>query len=114
MSSDRKQVLETLRGLGVTEVVAEYSGSGDEGFIDDILFTGGTMSRKVQNQLNDFFWDMLCDSSWSGFWNGEPGGYGKMVWNIVTDKMAIHHTEYVMDEKTHDEDIIEADYEEVE
>lgn len=110
----RKQLLETLRGLRVTEVVAEYSGSGDEGFIDDIIFTGGTLPQATQNDLNDFFWDQLVDSRWSGFWDGEPGGYGKMIWNIVTDRLGVHHTEYMIESKSHDEDIIEADYEEVE
>jgi len=110
---NRKQLLETLRGLGVKSITAEYSGSGDEGFIDDIIFDGGTMDRAVQNDLNDFFWDELCNGRWTGFWNGEPGGFGTFTWDIATDKLAQNHNEYEVASISHPTEIIEADYEEI-
>lgn len=114
MSSDRKSLLALLRERQVKTVTAEYSGSGDEGFIDDIIFDGGTIERKVQNQLNDFFWDELCNGRWSGFWDGEPGGSGSFTWDIETDQLAQNHNEYEIITIEHPATIIEADYEEIE
>lgn len=104
MSSDRTEILESLRALNITKVTAHYSGSGDEGFIDEIDFEPGEPGQPMRRDLDDFFWDVLCNSQWSGFWDGEPGGYGQISWDVTTDKMKLQHTDYVRDTLEHPEE----------
>ena len=37
-----------------------------------------------------------------GFHNND-GGYGSLVWNVETDKITLHHHDYIMDEVDHGE-----------
>ena len=102
MSSDREDLLTKLRDLGITQVNCYYSGSGDEGFIDEIDFKPAEPDQPIRRDLDDFFWEEIIQMHHEGFHNND-GGYGSLVWNIETDKITLHHHDYIMDEVDHGE-----------
>lgn len=87
--TSRTELLHKLRDLRISEVVVKYSGSGDEGFIDQI-----SPNPPEVEGLEDFFWeDVIGFTSHSGFHNGD-GGFGTIVWNIETDSIRMQHNDY--------------------
>lgn len=102
MSSDRTEILESLRALNITKVTAHYSGSGDDGFIDEIDFEPGEPGQPMRRDLDDFFWEEVIQDHHQGFHNGD-GGFGTITWNIATDKITLQHNVYITDSRAYPE-----------
>lgn len=102
MSSDREDLLKKLRDAGITKVNVIYSGSGDEGFIDEINYTPLEPDDAMHRDLDDFFWEEIIQMHHEGFHNND-GGYGDVVWDIATDTITLHHRDYIQDEVDHGE-----------
>lgn len=95
--SSRTELLHKLRDLRISEIVVNYSGSGDEGWIDEI----NPNPREVEG-LEDFFWEEVIGStSHDGFHNGD-GGYGTITWNIEADSIRMQHNDYFTDVTVHE------------
>jgi len=94
--NDRQTLLDVLRAIKATEVTVQYSGSDDEGFIDEVE-CDVEMAGSLDDELRNFFWDEVIGSTqYDGFHNGD-GGFGIITWDIATDKIKMNHNAYVRD-----------------
>jgi hypothetical protein len=99
---NREELLARLKELDITQVRASYSGSGDEGFIDQIEFTPYEPAMAMRRDLDDFFWEEVIGATWhEGFHNGD-GGYGTITWDIAADKIVLQHNAYISDVKEYE------------
>jgi hypothetical protein len=94
--------------LGITHVTAEYSGSGDEGFIDDVtankLKEGEELDTdrceyfelpdELEERFKDFCYEEVLDYLHGGWMDGN-GANGKIVFNIAEKKLSIEHNAIV-------------------
>ena len=117
-----------LADLGVTGIKIIYSGGGDSGDIDDIVYTTtkeasfddiNTLNSYVENLLNlqtldDELADKIKDfanekilNDLEDWWNND-GGYGTMLIKIPSGKYEINNIIYVTDTEKfeHDGDLI--------
>ena len=108
-----------LGDLGVTGVLAIYSGGGDSGAIDDILYTTEkldgdddwaldeiddmdaysvdakflrALDQNLNDDLNDFLSQYILDEI-EDWWNND-GGYGKMSILVPSGKYKINNSVY--------------------
>ena len=88
----RNELLPQLRGLGITEVTAEYEGYGDSGNIEDVTVqpVGIALPYDLATKLGDFAWSVAYHQH-PGFENNE-GGYGELTWALETDKIDVSHS----------------------
>jgi hypothetical protein len=101
--SNRQSLLTALRAIKATEATVQYSGSDDEGFIDEIE-TDVEIDGSLYDELSNFFWDEVIGSTqYDGFHNGE-GGFGTITWDIATDKIKMNHHAYVRDSISYPEE----------
>ena len=117
-----------LADLGVTGVKIFYSGSGDSGDIDDVVYTttkeaafnnimnlsnygeGILYLQNLDGELRDDLIDFANEkilNDLEDWWNNE-GGYGVMIIKIPSGEYEITNTIYVTDteEFEHDGDLI--------
>jgi hypothetical protein len=126
--NDRTGLLLKVADLGVTGIKIFYSGSGDSGDIDDVVYT--TIKEAAFNNimnlsnhgedvlylanLNDeladkikYFANEKILNDLEDWWNND-GGYGVMIIKIPSGEYEIANTIYVTDteEFEHDGDLI--------
>jgi hypothetical protein len=88
----RETILAALRTAGITKVLCEYDGEGDEGQLEKPAFW---VSDDVEVEepdgidTQDFFYDLL-NEEYSG-WQDGNGSRGGFIWNIAEDKITIEH-----------------------
>lgn len=86
------------------KIVITYSGSGDEGYIDDIQpepkLEGLELSRELQEYLEAVAYDILEDN-WAG-WEINEGSHGHMTINVKERNVFLHHGEIVESTNWHD------------
>ncbi|MFC4670702.1 DUF6878 family protein [Seohaeicola nanhaiensis] len=100
----RGELLPQLRGLGITEVTAEYEGYGDSGNIEDVTVqpAGIELPDDLSTKLGDFAWAVAYHQH-PGFENNE-GGYGTLTWDVTADSISLDHADrYVETCHSHDE-----------
>ena len=117
-----------LADLGVTGIKIFYSGSGDSGDIDDIVYTTTkeasfddimnlnsygenllnlqTLDDELSDKIKDFANEKILNDL-EDWWNND-GGYGTMLIKIPSGKYEINNMIYVTDteEFEHDGDLI--------
>ena len=117
-----------LADLGVTGIKIFYSGGGDSGDIDDVVYTTtkeaafndimnlstygegilhlADLNGELRDQLIDFANEKILNDL-EDWWNND-GGYGVMIIKIPSGKYEIANTIYVTDteEFEHDGDLI--------
>jgi len=118
-----------LADLGVTGIKIFYSGSGDSGDIDDVVYTTtkevtfydimnlsnygqedtlylATLDGELRDDLIDFANEKILNDI-EDWWNND-GGYGVMLIKIPSGEYEINNTIYVTDteEFAHDGDLI--------
>jgi hypothetical protein len=117
-----------LADLGVTGVKILYSGGGDDGEIDDVLYTTtkevsfydiinlstygedilylADLDGELKDELTDFANEKILNDI-EDWWNND-GGYGVMLIKIPSGQYEINNTIYVTDteEFAHDGDLI--------
>jgi hypothetical protein len=118
-----------LADLGVTGIKIFYSGSGDSGDIDDIVYTTETkeasfddimnlnsygenllnlqtLDDELADKIKDFASEKILNNL-EDWWNND-GGYGTMLIKIPSGKYEINNMIYVTDteEFEHDGDLI--------
>ena len=89
----RMRLRADLMYLGVTAVTGEYNGYADSGNTDYVSVVPSTIEidNDIEEQLNDFIWDMAYQQS-PGFEINE-GAFGTLEWDVTNDKIAIEHNE---------------------
>ena len=117
-----------LADLGVTGIKIFYSGSGDSGDIDDIVYTTTkeasfddimnlnsygenylnlqTLDDELADKIKDFASEKILNDL-EDWWNND-GGYGTMLIKIPSGKYEINNMIYITDteEFEHDGDLI--------
>jgi len=118
-----------LADLGVTGIKIFYSGSGDSGDIDDVVYTTtkevtfydimnlsnygqedtlylATLDGELRDDLIDFANEKILNNL-EDWWNND-GGYGTMIIKIPSGQYEIANTIYITDteEFGHDGDLI--------
>jgi hypothetical protein len=117
-----------LADLGVTGIKIFYSGGGDSGDIDDIIYTTTkeatfnnimnlttygedllnlqTLDDELSDKIRDFASEKILNDL-EDWWNND-GGYGTMLIKIPSGKYEINNTIYITDteEFEHDGDLI--------
>ncbi len=70
-----------LRQLGLTTVTAQFDGSGDSGqfYALDVEPSSVTLADQLQNQLEDFFADLLAPG-----WENNAGSFGDFTVDVAT------------------------------
>jgi len=76
----------SLKNLGITELVAEYDGSGDSGSIETIYCEdedGNIISieSEVESKVEEMLYEVLSDN-YDYDWYNNDGGYGTVRINI--------------------------------
>lgn len=79
----REQLL-VLKGMGVKKVDVAYSGSGDEGYINDVVLTPPAEGFNT-SPLFDLLYDYL-DPAHVGDWVNNEGGFGEISIDLETGK----------------------------
>lgn len=101
---NRPSLRAALQSIDVTKVTTLYSGSGDEGYIDEVA-GDKPIGDDLRRVLFNFFWDVISSTQWNGFHNGD-GGFGEIVWDITTDRITLSHNAYVQDTITYPEETL--------
>jgi hypothetical protein len=93
----------------ITDIICEYSGSGDEGSIESVEFLSGKLdanlniSNELRDGFNNFFYDYL-EEKHPG-WEINDGSSGKIDIDVKNRMVTIVHNEYYSDSNTYtDED----------
>jgi hypothetical protein len=100
-----------LAALGVKAVEIEYSGSNDEGYVNDITATTGELSpaqklitmllpRDLEESLRESAYDVL--GRYFGGWEINEGSSGVITLNVPARDAVIHHGEIVEHQNWHD------------
>lgn len=87
---------EILKEVGIAKVVIEYSGSDDEGYINDITvesLDGASVDLELGNELYDLIRDEAYDllSSESPGWEINEGSQGHITILVAERKAFLHH-----------------------
>lgn len=114
-SSKRRIILLKLRELKIDKVNVSYSGSNDEGWVDDPTFFTGESNVKIEanvpvertywdgraentapeSELNEAVREMFEEILESGYggWEINAGAFGKFRWDIKTDDIKHVHNQ---------------------
>jgi hypothetical protein len=79
---------------GVTKVTVEYSGSGDSGQIDDVIYYnkyGETAFISEKSKIREFIGDFLYNHVLNTIedWYNNEGGYGIVTIDVMTGEIAV-------------------------
>lgn len=98
LTTDKIEILKELHKLGVTHVEISYSGSGDDGMLEDIeAFKNRkkiAMPEEVSEKVEEFAYDAL--NHHFGGWEINEGSRGNMRIDVATKKVTIDHEHYIM------------------
>ena len=82
---------EELAEAGIEKVVVEYSGSGDEGYINEIIAepVGIEYRDELYDLIRDVAYDLLEDN-YAG-WEINEGSQGEITLVVSEQKAYLHH-----------------------
>tara|TARA_R110000822_G_scaffold194731_1_gene332991 strand:- start:184 stop:552 length:369 start_codon:yes stop_codon:yes gene_type:complete len=110
----QKIELKKLKDNNICRIEIHYSGGGDDGCIEEYCFydienNSIIIKDEVFEELDDYFYSMLCENiEWD--WVNNDGGYGILNLNIETNKITIDHTQRVTEQydyKTEEPELFE-------
>ncbi len=97
MSSSLKDIVDKIRAEHptVVEVEVEYSGSGDEGFVNDVIYAFEGEPYDIEDpdlreEIENFTDDILDEKH--GGWEINEGGEGRLDIDIKACKATLHHS----------------------
>jgi hypothetical protein len=104
LNLEQKIQLKKLKDHNVEQVEIHYDGGGDDGMISDIAYYGDSGPnysgcelrsndlKKLQDNLNHYYYQILCDNiDWD--WVNNEGGFGHMVIDLLTEEVTIFHSQ---------------------
>jgi uncharacterized protein DUF6878 len=88
-------IYDQLASCGFTEAVAEYNGSGDEGYIEEINFKPriDSVPEDLWGAVREASYNILEDC-WPG-WEINEGSVGMITFDVTTRATKIHHGERI-------------------
>lgn len=105
MSYEISEEIAELKSLGIDRVRIEYSGAGDEGWINDIVglprdseTPRDEIPDGIQQTLQNWAYDILSENY--GGWEINEGSDGVIVIDIVSSKVTITHNENIVNQTT--------------
>lgn len=84
--SELRQQMLALKGAGVKKVDVAYSGSGDEGYVNDVVFTPTLGQDFDKSRLEELLYEYL-DPAHVGDWVNNEGGFGEISIDLETGKV---------------------------
>lgn len=79
-----------LAALGFTKVTITYAGSGDQGFIEDVIIEPEiASSRTMERKLRELALPLLEEHY--GGWENETGASGEIVIHVDAGKTFLNH-----------------------
>jgi hypothetical protein len=93
----KNSIIPKLTELGVTRLTVNYSGSGDEGSIDeiDVEPEGLALPHELEEQISDLADEFLYSEH--GTWGDGDGATGTIVIDLVEGKIINEHGWYFTD-----------------
>ena len=104
LNLEQKIQLKKLKDHNVELVEIHYDGGGDDGMISDVAYYGDECEKeqkrelrsndlkKLQNNLDHYYYQILCNNiDWD--WVNNEGGYGHMVIDLLTEEVTIFHSQ---------------------
>ena len=94
-----------LVDLGVKSIIVNYSGSGDSGQIDEILFQDSEDNETTQEVYSDVR-DIIEKRSYDLLnpiedWYNNEGGYGQIVIQVPSGEYTIENNIYITETETY-------------
>ena len=97
----KKELLQKLDGLGVTNVDVEYDGSGDSGSVESVTATGRglgataeiTLPEELRQACDDAAVECLEEKGID--WYNNDGGFGHFYIDVVAKTCKLEHEERV-------------------
>ena len=91
------------KDAGAVKIGIEFSGSGDEGDIDDIIcyedddyteLDDKVFTIQEDNKLKDYIYTILSNTvGMYGDWINGEGGYGTLYWNIMDNTYNVDYVQ---------------------
>lgn len=98
---------DALQELGIESVKITYSGSGDEGYIDEIETTPETEAVQYRNdhyeEIENEAYSIL-ENKWPG-WEINEGSHGAITVNVKERKAVLHHGHNIMTTEWQDSEV---------
>jgi len=103
--SNKKTIFQTLlelKDLNIYKILIEYSGSGDSGGIDNVIYLDKNNDEiegieenypKLNDELRDYVYDLLQDVE---DWYNNEGGYGTVTIDLINNSYNIDNHIYYM------------------
>jgi hypothetical protein len=82
--------LGVLQKMGVKTVDVAFSGSGDEGFVNEVIYSPAIPKEMAANFPESTFQDLLydyLDPAKVGDWVNNEGGFGEIQIDVATGKV---------------------------
>jgi hypothetical protein len=83
-------VLLALKARGATRVSSEYSGSGDDGKLQQLVVAGTRATAEERNTI-EWYFDELLQWRYSG-WENSEGGQGEFEVDLTCEPVMLEHT----------------------
>lgn len=108
-SIKKTSIIQRLRSLGVVRCFLTYSGSGDEGYVDDCVAVNATydpnmairesqtvkLDNDFEGEIKDWVMD-LSEQEHGGWWN-DDGGRGEVTIIVNASRVEWEHYDYFTD-----------------
>jgi len=100
-----------LRGTGLRSFVCEYSGSGDEGMVDEITLEPESLKDELMPlsgypspplKITEYIEEFLCETlleTFHGGWEINDGQHGSLSWDYKTNEIEHKFTQLVPHEE---------------
>ena len=109
---DNAKAIMILKNKGVTHIQAQYSGGGDEGYIDHLHFLGPNNNEiKLDDRIHaedyDYIENWMCNIIVKTSWQkgadviNNDGGYAKLEINLLDMDYTVDIDEYVTETIQH-------------
>lgn len=104
------EIFDELVRLGVGEVKIEYSGSGDEGFINDVTATGLGGDSDLEISVGDLHGSLenwaygVLEEHHPG-WEINEGSDGNIVLNVSTRKATLNYNENIVAQRSETQEL---------
>lgn len=101
--ADKVAIIKKLHAMGAEKCTVEYSGSGDDGMIDEVFAEKGRKRLELDKELSDMVEEFAYEalSTYFGGWELNDGSTGSLIISVPDKEVTIHHNQNVMTVEEH-------------